>query len=140
MSFSNFPNIVASGVPLKNLVFCLDERDGMFKALSLGIFTSGSNYNTGSSIIVTAVNKTGTFPLVSFPAKKAVFINQRDPMYRVYKTNETGLDYLRWVPVNSGGALNGVAIEGIKNLNEISIQVDSTSLSNGVSGVCIAYS
>lgn len=137
---SQNPNLLASGVPVKNLVMMYDPRDSTYKGLQVGHFTSGSDYITGSSIIVTAANKTGTFPLVSFSAKKAVFVNHRDPTYRLYKTNETGLDYLRYIPVASGGFQNRVEINGIQNLNELSIQVDSTSLSNGVSGVCIAYS
>ncbi len=138
MSQSVLSNVIASGFP-KQAVFVFNPIRQGFDALNVGYLTSGTNYLTGSSIVVTAVNKTGTFPLVSFPAKKAVFINQRDPMYRVYKTNETGLDYLRWVPVNSGGAHNGVEIAGIQNLNELALQTDNTATTS-LSGVCIAYS
>lgn len=139
MSQSVLSNIVASGIPIKNVPMGLDPRDGTYKGIQIGYYTSGTTYVTGSSIIVSAVNKTGTFPLVSFPAKKAVFVNQRDPMYRVYKTNETGLDYLRWVPVNSGGFTHSVEICGIQNLNEISLQTDNTATTS-LSGICIAYS
>ena len=139
MSQSSNSNITASGVPIKNVIFCHDPRDNTYKGLQLGYFTSGTSYITGSSIIVTAVNKTGTFPLVSFPAKKLVFVNHRDPTYRIYKTNETGLDYLRYIPCASGGFQNSVEILGIQNANEISLQTDNVA-TTALSGVCIAYS
>lgn len=138
MSQSQSANLIASGVPIKNLVMCYDPRDSTYKGLNIGYFTSG-DYITGSSVVVTAVNKSGTFQLVSFPAKKAVFVNHRDPAYRVYKNNETGLDYLRYVPCASGGFQNRVEIGGIQNLNELAIQTDSTA-TTALSGVCIAYS
>ncbi len=132
-------NIVASGIPIKNVPMGLDPRDGTYKGIQIGYYTSGTSYVTGSSIIVTAVNKTGTFPLVNFPAKKLVFVNHRDPTYRIYKTNETGLDYLRYVPCASGGFQNSVEILGIQNANEISLQTDNVA-TTALSGVCIAYS
>ena len=104
-------------------------------------FQTGVNttrQGTGSSIIVTAVNSTGTFRLVSYFAKKAIFVNHRDPAYRVYKNNETGLDYLRYLPCMSGGWAGRTEVEGITDLNEIAIQTDNTATSN-LSGVCIAY-
>lgn len=133
------PNLLASGVPVKNLVMCYDPRDSTYKGLNIGYFTSG-NYITGSTFVITAVSKTGIFRLVALPAKKAIFVNQRDPMYRVYKNNESGTDYLRWIPANSGGWVGRAEVDGIQNLNEIALQVDSTSQSNGFSGLCIAYS
>jgi hypothetical protein len=109
-------------------------KQEMWAAFNLGWLTSGTNYISGSSVQVIAANSTGTFKCHPFVCKRAVFVNQRSPMYRVYKTDETGLDYARWLPVGSGGWANRVEIDGIKNLNELSIQVDSTATSN-VSGV-----
>ena len=138
MSYSNYPNIVASGVPLKNLVFCLDDRDGTYKGLSLGIFTSGINYITGSSIQSFGVATTGTRRLDNIVCKRAVFINQRSPQYRVYKNDETGnTAYLNWMPVNSGGWQNRLEIDGISNLQDIAVQTDSTSVSSFSGNVLI---
>ncbi len=108
---------------------------GVYRPLKPGDFRAA----TGSSIQITAAGTTGTFQCNNFVATRAIFINQNVAQYRVYKNNETGNDYLRFVTCNSGGWAGRVEIEGIANLNELAIQVGSTSISNGVSGVCIAY-
>ena len=139
MSQSVLANVIASGFPSKQSLFIYNPIRQGFDALNVGYLTSGTSYLTGSSIIVTAVSKTGIWRLNDYPSKKAVFINQRDPMYRVYKNNESGLDYLRWIPANSGGWHGRAEIAGIQNLNELAIQIDNTATST-LSGVCIAYS
>ena len=106
---------------------------GVYRPIKPGDFRVGS----GSSVQVVAANTTGTFQCQSFTATKAIWINQRSPMYRVYKTNESGnTAYLNWIPVNSGGWNNRVEIEGITNLSDLSIQTDSTSTTS-VSGVVL---
>lgn len=139
MSQSISSNIVASGIPIKNVPMGLDYRDGTYKGIEIGYHTSGMNYITGSSIVVIAANTSGTFRAQAQQAKKVIFVNQRDPMYRVYKNNETGVDYRRWLPCGSGGWDKRVEIEGIQNLQDVAIQSDNTATTS-VSGVCIVYS
>lgn len=140
MSESINPNLTSSGVPIKNIVSVYDFRDSVYKGLQVGHFTSGTTFITGSSVQVVAANTTGTFQCHPYAAKKAVFVNQRSPMYRVYKTAESGnTAYLNWLPVNSGGWNNRVEFEGITNLSDLTIQTDSTSTTS-VSGVVICYS
>ncbi len=133
-------NIVASGIPIKNVPMGLDPRDGTYKGIQIGYYTSGTNFVTGSSVQVVAANTSGTFRCHPFPCKKATFVNQRVPMYRVYKNDETGAAaYQNWIPVNSGGWNNRVEIEGIQNLQDLAIQSDSTSTTS-VSGVVFCVS
>ena len=140
MSQSVLANVQASGLPVKQVQFSWDPRDGTYKGVQIGYLTSGTNFVTGSSVQVVAANTSGTFRCHSFPCKKATFVNQRVPMYRVYKNDETGnAAYQNWVPVNSGGWNNRVEIEGIQNLQDLAIQSDSTSTTS-VSGVVFCVS
>ena len=140
MSYPSNPNLTSSGIPIKNVISLYDPRDSIYKGLQVGHLTSGSEFITGSSVQIIACASTGTFKCQPLQVKSVTFVNQRDPMYRVYKTDETGnTAYLNWVPVNSGGWHNRVEIKGIQNLNEISIQTDSTSITT-LSGVALCYS
>ncbi len=140
MSASQNANLTSSGVPVKNVISLYDFRDSTYKGLQVGHFVSGTNFVTGSSVQVVAANTSGTFRCHPFPCKKATFVNQRVPMYRVYKNDETGAAaYQNWIPVNSGGWNNRVEIEGISNLQELAIQSDSTSTTS-VSGVVFCVS
>lgn len=93
---------------------------------------------TGSSIISFAVVTSGTRRLDDAKCKKAVFINQRVAQYRVYKNDETGLSYDRWLPVNSGGWDKRLEIAGITTLNSLAVQSDSTSVTS-FSGDVLVY-
>lgn len=140
MSESINSNILVSGVPQKQVQFAYDPRDSTYKGIQIGHYTSGSEYITGSSFQVIACASTGVFRCPPLQAKSVTFVNQRDPMYRVYKNNESGnATYLNWIPVNSGGFHNRVEIKGVQNLNELAIQTDNTATST-LSGVCIVYS
>lgn len=138
MSESINSNILASGIPIKNVTFLYDYRDSTYKGMQVGHLTSGTDYISGSSVQVVACNSTGIFKCHPFQTKKAIFFNQRSPMYRVYKTSESGnTAYLNWIPVNSGGI--GVEFQGISDLSSLSIQTDSTSVTS-ISGVVVCYS
>ena len=140
MSQSVLANIVASGFPSKSAIMVYNPIRQGYDSLNIGWITSGQQFVTGSSVQVVAAGTSGIFRCHAFQCKKATFVNQRAPMYRVYKNDESGAAaYQNWIPVNSGGWNNRVEIEGISNLQDLAIQSDSTSITS-VSGVVFCAS
>ena len=126
MSQSSSSNIVASGIPIKNVPMALDPRDGTYKGVQIGYYTSGQDYITGVKIMSFGIVTSGVKLFDDQVCKAATFHNHDQPAYRVYRADSTGT-YLDYIKVDSGNASAKVEIKGITNLSQLAYQKHGNS-------------